>query len=224
MPPSWISSRAWYWPLPRPATRIGGIGADQEHIPKRQPDVPHRLRGPGARVTGEGRALDVGLVLTLHDVVDHRAARQLGQQHGQEVIVDGRGVGPAELVQLHRPGSPQRDLLQTHQVGAGRGDLGGHQPAADGEVGTVDDLSQLVVGLGQGQQGFGSGTAGRGAYRPVDVGPEVEVAGHHGNRVGVVRAEPRQRHRSDRLRPATRTAASQIQVRLCFSNRLSRLR
>ena len=214
MPPSSISSRCWYWPLPRSATVIAA--SERTRITSRSVSRTSRVDSavPVGRVAGEGRALDVGLVLALHDVVDHRTARQLGQQGVEEVVVHrrwrwGGRAGPSSI------GPERQSATSCRPTRSGRvvGDLGGQQPAANPKVGPVDDLADLVVGLAQGEQGFRSGTAGGGAYGPVDVGPEVEVAGHHGDRGRVVAAEARDddQRRSPRPgRPGRRPARSRF--------------
>jgi hypothetical protein len=69
------------------------------------------------------------------------------KQDRQEVIINLGRIGAASLIKLQLSMAPERDLLQTEYVGSHGRDLIGKQLAAGGEIGTVDHLPQLVVGM-----------------------------------------------------------------------------
>jgi hypothetical protein len=80
--------------------------------------------------------------------------------------------------------APERDLLQTEQIGSRRGYFVGKQAAARPEVGTVDDLPQLVIRMTQGKQALSTRAVKRSTDRAVDVSAEVDIARHDGDRLG----------------------------------------
>src|SRR5215212_2943801 len=85
-----------------------GTVPDHDHVAHGQPNVLAVVDSPPEWIPGEGRALDVRLLLKCGDVVrdaplDQRPAKDL-----QEVGVDLDGIKAAEVIQLERPMPPQR--------------------------------------------------------------------------------------------------------------------
>jgi hypothetical protein len=100
------------------------------------------------------------------DFVAFPAFVQLGEQFRQVVVADRRRRG------RQRRGLPERHLLQPDQVGL-LGEQLLRQALGPGREVVVDDFAQdLTVGRGQLLRG-------RRRDRGSQVGPEVEVAGHH---------------------------------------------
>ena len=85
----------------------------------------------------------------MNDLVSNPAVRQIGQQHGQEVIIDLRRIRPAHMVELHGSVPPERHLLEADQVGTRCGDLFGEQLAACPDVGPGDHPPKFVVCMAQ---------------------------------------------------------------------------
>src|SRR5512133_693609 len=157
--------------------------ADQDHVAIRQAYVFGRTGCAGEGIAGECGGLHVGLLLYLDDLIAETSIGQIGQQGVQKVIIDLRRVESSDLVQLHRSMAPERDLLQTEQIGSRRGHFVGEQSAAGPEVGTVDDLAQLMIRMTQGKQAASTRAVKRSTDRAVDVSAEVDIARHDGNRL-----------------------------------------
>ena len=159
-----------------------GVGADQDHVAQREPDIARVLELTGLRVGGKGRCLHIGRLLQLHEVIDEAAAEQLRLEGLQEVLLDLDSIGPTGVLQIQRAQPPQRHLLQADQIRPGRGDLGRQQPAPDAEVGPGDDLVHLAGRLAEGDQRLLALQSRHRIDHAVDVRTQIDVAGHHGDR------------------------------------------
>src|SRR5690606_25642042 len=94
---------------------------------------------PGVGTTREAGSLDIGTLADDFGGIPRTPGMQLVEKELEEVVVDLGGVEHADLTELERTGSPQRDLLEPDEVRASALDLVREQPSAHGEVGVVDD-------------------------------------------------------------------------------------
>ena len=169
-------------PLPRSRTR--NPASERTRMTSRRVSRTSRASSIdlGVQVAGKGWRLDVGRLLHLHHVIAEPAPEQLGLQRLQEVLVDLGRIGATGEHELHRALPPQRHLLQPDHIRAGR--RRSPPPAAgSGCRSRCGRRSRAPPG---------SPARGRPApprpadpptasIRPVEIGAQVEVAGHHGD-------------------------------------------
>src|SRR5262249_35735086 len=106
------------------------IDSNQDDVAHREPRVDLGVHDRLGAVTGHavlvGRSFEIELCLNHYRNVRDAALRQLEEQRGEEVVPYGIGrLGPTEQGSNRgRPRAPQRNLLQTDEIGLRGDDLG----------------------------------------------------------------------------------------------------
>jgi hypothetical protein len=162
---------------------------NEDDVVHRETDVSHAAaHRPVEGTAGEARSLDIRALTDHGSGVPGALGAQFVEQDLKEVVIDLRGVGHADLIQLQVPGPPQRHLLQTDEVRRSSLDLVREKPGADEKVGLVHDGAGDLGAVRERDEDLRHlptlGLGGKcGADRPVDIGAEIHVARHDRDRL-----------------------------------------